>query len=96
MFFLCVSGSQNAAPDQQHYITWEFVRTANSNSSFNSGQWVPAVCVFLKIYVYIFTISRAGSSLLCRLSLEREWGYSLVAVHRLLIAVASLVAEHGL
>ena len=25
-----------------------------------------------------------------------EWGLLLVAVHRLLIAVASLVAEHGL
>lgn len=55
-------------------ITWEFVRTANSNSSFNSGEWVPAVCVFFKIYVYIFTIGRAGSSLLRRLSLVVESG----------------------
>ena len=26
----------------------------------------------------------------------REWGYSLVVVHELLLAVASLVSEHGL
>ena len=35
-------------------ITWEFVRTANSNSSFNSGEWVPTVCVFLKICLYVY------------------------------------------
>ena len=34
--------------------------------------------------------------LLCRLSLVMgSWGYPLVEVHRLLIVVASLVAEHG-
>ena len=35
-------------------FTWEFVRTANSNSSFNSGEWVPTVCVFLKICLYVY------------------------------------------
>ena len=44
----------------------------------------------------MFIIGRAGSSLLLRLSLVVERGYSLVAVHQLLIAVASPVAEHGL
>ena len=39
----------------------------------------------------------AGSLRLCRLSLVAvSGGYSLVVVHGLLIAVASLVAEHGL
>ena len=39
----------------------------------------------------------AGSSLLCELfSSCSERGYSLVVVGRLLITVASLVAEHGL
>ena len=38
-----------------------------------------------------------GSLLLCRLSLAAESrGYSLVAMHRLLVAVASLVVEHRL
>ena len=53
------------------------------------------VCLLIFIYLYIFGC--AGSSLLCRFSLvEESWGYFLVAVLGLLIAVASLVAEHGL
>ena len=46
--------------------------------------------------VSCFFFGCAESSLLCRFSLVESWGYSLVAVHGLLIAVASLVAEHGL
>ena len=39
----------------------------------------------------------ASSSVLPRLSLVAEIGdYPLAAVHRLLIAVASLIVEHGL
>ena len=53
--------------------------------------------VFLKKTIkkiYLFTGS-AGSSLLCSFSLATvSRGYSLVAVRRLLIAVASLIAEH--
>ena len=50
---------------------------------------------FLKL-IYLFTFGCAGSSLLCGLSLVVESeGYSLVAVRGLLIAVASLVAEHS-
>ena len=45
---------------------------------------------------FLFFFGCAESSLLCRFSLVESWGYSLVAVHGLLIAVASLVAEHGL
>ena len=36
------------------------------------------------------------SSLLCFSLVAANWGYSLVSVHGLLIAVASLVAEHRL
>ena len=45
----------------------------------------------------MFIFGCAGSSLLHGLSLVAESrGYSLVVVCRLLIAVASLVLEHGL
>ena len=48
------------------------------------------------IFIYLFLVV-AGSSLLCGLSLVAASGrYSLVAVQGLLIAVASLVAEHRL
>ena len=53
---------------------------------------------FFKIsnFIYCF-FGCAGSSLLCGLSLvAARGGYSLVAVHRFLIVVSSLVAEHGL
>ena len=43
---------------------------------------------FLKINIYLFIFVCAGSSLL--------FGLYLVAVRRLLIAVACLIAEHGL
>ena len=45
----------------------------------------------------LFIFGCTGSSLLCGLSLAAvSRGCSLVAVHGLPIAVASLVAEHGL
>ena len=48
------------------------------------------------IYLLIFIFDCAGPLLLCGFSLVvASGGYSLVAVHRLLIAVASFV-EHGL
>ena len=44
-----------------------------------------------------FSFGFAGSSLLCRLfSSCSEWGLLFVVVRGLLIAEASLVAEHGL
>ena len=48
------------------------------------------------IFIYLLTYGSAGSPLLCaRLSVAAvSWGHSLVAVHRLLIAVASLAVEH--
>ena len=50
---------------------------------------------FIRLYLFIF--GHTGSSLLCGLSLVVEGGdYSLVAVHGLLIGVASLLAEHVL
>ena len=49
------------------------------------------------ISFYLFIYGCAGLLLLCRLSLvAASRGYSLVAVCGLLIAVASLIAEHGL
>ena len=59
----------------------------------------PCAVVLLKkkknIYVFIFGCT--GSSLLCGLSLIGvNGGDSPLAVHRLLIEVASLIAEHGL
>ena len=50
---------------------------------------------FFSFSFYFF--GYVGSSLLCRLSFScGERGLLFVVVHRLLIAVASLVAEHGL
>ena len=50
----------------------------------------------INLLIYIFIFGRAGSSLLCQLfSNCGQWGHS-VAKNRLLIAVASLVAELGL
>ena len=47
--------------------------------------------------MFFFPFGCSGSSLLIRLSLVvSSRGYSLVAVHGLLIAVAPLVAENGL
>ena len=53
-----------------------------------------------ELYIYIkiclFVYDCAGSSLLCRLSLAAaSRGYCLAVVHGLLIAIASLVAQHG-
>ena len=48
-------------------------------------------------FIYLVTFVCAGSSLLQRLfSRFGEQGYSLVSIGRLLVAVPSLVAEHGL
>ena len=50
---------------------------------------------FKNIILFIFGCAR--SSLLCGLfSSCSEWGLLFIAVHRLLIAVASLIADHGL
>ena len=52
---------------------------------------------FFLIRLYLFIFGCAGSSPLCGLSLVVEGrDPSLVAVHGLLIVVASLVAEHVL
>ena len=52
-------------------------------------------CIFWKIHLFAFGC--AGSSLLRGFSLVAESsGYTLVAVHRLLVAVAPLAVEYGL
>ena len=53
---------------------------------------------FLKKFFFSFVYFwLPGSLMLCSLSLVAvSGGYSLVVVHRLLIAVASLIAEHRL
>jgi len=48
-----------------------------------------------KIFVYLFLFS-AVLGLHCFSLVPESRGYSLVAVHRLLIEVASIVVEHGL
>ena len=47
-------------------------------------------------FIYLFIFGCVGSSLLCvqAFSSCSEWGLLFVAVRRLLIAVASLIAEH--
>ena len=49
--------------------------------------------LLLYLFIWLYWVFMAAHGL----SLDMESGdYSLVAVHRLLIAVASLVVEHGL
>ena len=62
------------------------------------GHLVTYLTVFLKyLFIYLF-IGCVGSLLLCAgfLSSCGEQGLLFIVVHGLLIAVASLVAEHGL
>ena len=61
------------------------------------------VCIFLPLtillkIIYLFVLGCAESSLLCEpfSSCGNRGDYSLVAVHRLPISVASLFLEHGL
>ena len=68
----------------------------SSSSQTRSGKALRPVlgCTYLLTYLFMAVLglhccARAFSS--CG-----EWGLLLVAVHGLLIAVASLVAEHGL
>ena len=49
-----------------------------------------------QIFIYLFISGCAGSSLLCIGFLCGEWGLLFLAVRGLLIAVASLLGEHGL
>ena len=52
---------------------------------------------FIYLFIYLFIYGCIGSSLLrAGVSLSGERGLLFIAVHGLLIAVASLVAEHGL
>ena len=56
-----------------------------------------SVPVFLFIKKILFVFGCAGSLLLCRLfSSFSEWRLLCAVVHRLLIAVGSLIAEHQL
>ena len=52
----------------------------------------------ISIFIFFFNLFLAILSLPCCAGLSlvgASWGCSLVAVHRLLTATASLVAEHG-
>ena len=70
----------------RHYfhVFWQFILNSYAQNTFS-------FCI-----LFIFIFGCAWSSLLCRLVSSCEWGLLSIAVHRLLIAVASLVAEHGL
>ena len=59
--------------------------------------WEDKFSFFLKYILknLLFISGCAGSSLLCRLLVAASGGYSPVAVHRLLIAVAFLVRSTG-
>ena len=53
------------------------------------------ICLFIYLFIYLF----AALDLCCcaqAFSSCSKWGLLFVAVHRLLIAVASLVVEYGL
>ena len=56
------------------------------------------ICILTKIRLYLYFIFGCAGSLLLHglFSSCKKWGYSPVTVLRLLIAVASLVVEHGL
>ena len=56
------------------------------------------IYVYIYLFIHLFIFDCVWSSLLRAgfLSSCSEWGLLFVAVHGLLIAVASLVAEHGL
>ena len=61
------------------------------------SNYLKAVLPFFLTNFYLFIFVCAGSLLLCRLSLVvASRDCSLVATHRLLTAVASLVVEHRL
>ena len=69
-----------------------------SNDRFNINIYFNMQMMLFKIFLFILlTFGCAGSLLLHGLSLVvGSRGYPLVVVHGLLIAVASLVAEHRL
>ena len=71
-----------------------------AKESFLDGCWLKLVNFMgffsFNKFIYLFVFGCVGSSLLHAFSSCGEWGLLFVAVHGLLIAVASLVAEHGL
>ena len=62
----------------------------------NNSKKIHTIFLFyIYIYKFFFSFGCAGSSLLLLLSLDAvSGGYPIVAVHGLLIAVASLAVEH--
>ena len=55
---------------------------------------IPLLIFFQYLFIYLF-LAVPGLLAACGLSLAAVMGYSLVALHRLLIAVASLISEDG-
>ena len=91
-------------------LVWLEVRSDSSQdlfgkwwqlSSYSETERLMAVylCILFMYFcsfIYLFIFDCAGSLLLCRLfSSCGEPGHSLVAMHRLLVVVASLAVEHG-
>ena len=61
------------------------------------GNWIQSPCLFKNIiYIYLFILGSAGSSLLCELVSSCSKRGCSPAVRGLLIAVSSVVKEHGL
>ena len=62
------------------------------------SQYFLFIYLFLNLFIYLFLFLAALGLRCCvrAFSSCSEWGLLFVAVHGLLIAVASLAAEHGL
>ena len=77
------------------FCNWRIV-PLNPFTSFTSSLFLFYVCFAFRFYSIIFCLCWVFIAA-CGLSLVvANWGYSLAAVCRLLILVASLVAEHRL
>ena len=68
-----------------------------SSTSCELSTRLDSVFLFFKQKMYLFIFGCPESSLLCRRSLvPASWDYSTLALCKLLIVVASLLAWHGL
>ena len=82
---------RNSSEDFRALLDWQPTEGRAGSCSFSqSGKMHSGFFCFV-----LFCFGSAGSSLLCGLFSVASRGYSLVAVCRLLITVASLVGERG-
>ena len=71
-----------------------YIFTVTSHRRMDQG-WGSQICFLFLVTLFIFDC--AGSLLLCRLLAScGKWGYSVVMVFGLLIAMVFLVTEHRL